>query len=155
MTIHRVLKLFWKLFPCVCQSVRSAGRMGFESFHREIRRWLAQGSARHASAYIQYIHTFCIIWISLYFCSIEISYHYTMWFFIISCTINFFPGGCAQLIEYCQKVFQAEGLDIFLRPYQIVSTGRDCGLVEFIENAQVKESTNIIWKFGSVSCVYE
>jgi len=41
-----------------------------------------------------------------------------------------------QLIEYCQKVFQVEGLDIFLRPYQIVSTGRDCGLVEFIENAQ-------------------
>jgi phosphatidylinositol kinase/protein kinase (PI-3 family) len=42
-----------------------------------------------------------------------------------------------QLIEYCQKVFQLEGLDIYLRPYQIVSTGRDCGLVEFIENAQV------------------
>ena len=32
-----------------------------------------------------------------------------------------------QLIEYCQHVFGIEGLDISLRPYQIVSTGQQSG----------------------------
>jgi phosphatidylinositol kinase/protein kinase (PI-3 family) len=32
-----------------------------------------------------------------------------------------------QLIEYCQHVFGMEGLDISLRPYQIVSTGQQSG----------------------------
>lgn len=41
-----------------------------------------------------------------------------------------------QLIEFCQKIFQLEGLDIFLRPYQIMSTGYHSGLVEFIEGSQ-------------------
>lgn len=34
-----------------------------------------------------------------------------------------------QLIEYCQHVFAIEGLDISLRPYQIVSTGQQSGKI--------------------------
>ena len=41
-----------------------------------------------------------------------------------------------QLIEYCQSVFSAEGLDILLRPYQIVSTGSNTGLIEFLEGTK-------------------
>lgn len=40
-----------------------------------------------------------------------------------------------QLIEYCQRIFQQEGVDIYLRPYQIVNTGHQSGLVEFLEGA--------------------
>lgn len=40
-----------------------------------------------------------------------------------------------QIIEYCQKIFAQEGIDIFLRPYQILNTGHMSGLVEFVEGA--------------------
>lgn len=40
-----------------------------------------------------------------------------------------------QLLEQCQKVFQTAGLDIYLRPYQILPTGQQSGLVEFLEGA--------------------
>jgi hypothetical protein len=40
-----------------------------------------------------------------------------------------------QIIEYCVKIFQQEGIDIYLRPYQIVNTGFQAGLVEFLEGA--------------------
>jgi hypothetical protein len=40
-----------------------------------------------------------------------------------------------QLIAYCQQIFQQEGVDIFLRPYQILNTGHMSGLVEFVEGA--------------------
>lgn len=40
-----------------------------------------------------------------------------------------------QLIEECQKIFQQAGLDIYLRPYQILPTGQQSGLVEFLEGA--------------------
>ena len=38
-----------------------------------------------------------------------------------------------QVIDICQHVFQVEGLDIYLHPYQIISTGPNAGLVEFVE----------------------
>ena len=41
-----------------------------------------------------------------------------------------------QLIEYCQNIFSAEGIDISLRPYQIICTGNMAGLVEFLEGAK-------------------
>ncbi|KAJ1387718.1 kinase-like domain-containing protein [Ochromonadaceae sp. CCMP2298] len=41
-----------------------------------------------------------------------------------------------QLLRFCQRVFQLEGLDIFLKPYQILNTGYRAGLVEFLEGAQ-------------------
>lgn len=41
-----------------------------------------------------------------------------------------------QVIEYCGQIFKNEGIDIHLRPYQIVSTGYMAGLVEFIEGAK-------------------
>ena len=41
-----------------------------------------------------------------------------------------------QLIEYCKTVFEMEGMDLFLRPFQIISTGYQAGLVEFIEGAK-------------------
>ena len=40
-----------------------------------------------------------------------------------------------QLIELFQKIFKKEGLDIQLRPYQIICTGHSSGLVEFVEGA--------------------
>jgi len=41
-----------------------------------------------------------------------------------------------QLIQFCKKVFEMEGLDIYLKPYQILSTGLQAGLVEFLEGTQ-------------------
>eukprot|EP01034_Spumella_vulgaris_P021531 gene21532-27566_t len=41
-----------------------------------------------------------------------------------------------QLIAYMQRVFRDEQVDIFLRPYQIVSTGRQSGLIEYLEGTQ-------------------
>ena len=38
-----------------------------------------------------------------------------------------------QIIDICQHVFQVEGLDLWLHPYQIISTGHMAGLVEFVE----------------------
>ena len=38
-----------------------------------------------------------------------------------------------QVIDICQHVFQLEGLDLSLHPYQIISTGPMAGLVEFVE----------------------
>jgi len=38
-----------------------------------------------------------------------------------------------QVIGLCQQVFAQEGVDIALRPYHIVSTGLQAGLVEFVE----------------------
>lgn len=37
-----------------------------------------------------------------------------------------------QVIEFCQKIFQMEGLDIILRPYQIISTGYQAGSISFM-----------------------
>ncbi len=38
-----------------------------------------------------------------------------------------------QLIAHMQSVFRAEGLDIYLKPYQILSTGYQSGLIEYLE----------------------
>lgn len=40
-----------------------------------------------------------------------------------------------QLIHYFMKVFQEEHLDIYMKPYQILSTGYQCGLIEFLEGS--------------------
>ena len=39
-----------------------------------------------------------------------------------------------QVIEYCRQVFLAEGLEILLKPYQIICTGSQTGLIEFLED---------------------
>ena len=41
-----------------------------------------------------------------------------------------------QIVDFCQHIFKMEDLDIFLRPYQIISTGQQAGLVEFLEGAR-------------------
>lgn len=41
-----------------------------------------------------------------------------------------------QLIEYLQNIFRLEGVDVHLRPYQIMSTGYQAGLVEFLNGAK-------------------
>ena len=41
-----------------------------------------------------------------------------------------------QVIDLMRKIFEVEGVDINLSTYQIVSTGRQSGLVEFIEGAR-------------------
>lgn len=38
-----------------------------------------------------------------------------------------------QLIEYFQKIFQYEHVDIFVKPYQILVAGPKSGLIEFLE----------------------
>jgi hypothetical protein len=40
-----------------------------------------------------------------------------------------------QLIDYCKHVFSVEGLDIAVKPYQIVSTGQQSGETAQIEIA--------------------
>lgn len=42
---------------------------------------------------------------------------------------------CMQLIELCQHVFMEAGLDLWLRPYQIISTGATTGIVETLTDA--------------------
>lgn len=41
-----------------------------------------------------------------------------------------------QLISKFQDIFRASDLPLFLRPYRIVSTGKTCGLLETITDAQ-------------------
>ena len=52
-----------------------------------------------------------------------------------------------QLIEYIQSVFQLENINLYLKPYQIISTGYQAGLIEFLENSKsidrIKKSSNI------------
>ena len=45
-----------------------------------------------------------------------------------------------QLIELFQTIFKSEGLDIFLRPYQIICTGHSSGLIEYVESANSIDS---------------
>eukprot|EP00981_Chlorochromonas_danica_P004902 scaffold988_cov165-Ochromonas_danica.AAC.4 len=40
-----------------------------------------------------------------------------------------------QLLSYMKEVFKAEGLDIYLRSYQILSTGYQSGLIEYLEGS--------------------
>ena len=40
-----------------------------------------------------------------------------------------------QLLRYAKKIFEVEGLDIYLRPYDILSTGYNSGWVEYIDGA--------------------
>ena len=41
-----------------------------------------------------------------------------------------------QVIEYCQNIFKEDGLDIYLKPYKIVSTGFQSGFIEYLEGTQ-------------------
>lgn len=45
-----------------------------------------------------------------------------------------------QLITTFQNIFRESGLPLWLRPYRIVSTGRTCGLLETITDAQSLDS---------------
>lgn len=56
----------------------------------------------------------------------------------------------SQLLEYCQNVFKQEELDIYLRPYQILSTGYQAGLIEFVEGAQSIDRIKKNLKSGSL-----
>ena len=37
-----------------------------------------------------------------------------------------------QLIRQCQEIWRSQGLCLFLRPYSIISTGPDAGLMEVL-----------------------
>lgn len=53
-----------------------------------------------------------------------------------------------QVIEFCQKIFQADGLDIYLRPYEIVSTGFQSGFIEYLERAQSVTHIKKMYQYG-------
>ena len=40
-----------------------------------------------------------------------------------------------QLIELCREAFQEAGLELWLHPYRILSTGRSTGIIEMVRNA--------------------
>ena len=40
-----------------------------------------------------------------------------------------------QLIELCQEAFDDAGLELWLLPYRILSTGRTTGIIEMVRNA--------------------
>lgn len=40
-----------------------------------------------------------------------------------------------QLIELCQEAFQVAGLELWVHPYRILSTGRTTGMIEMVRNA--------------------
>jgi phosphatidylinositol 4-kinase B len=40
-----------------------------------------------------------------------------------------------QLIELCQEAFQEAGLELWLLPYRILSTGRTTGIIEMVRNS--------------------
>jgi len=54
-----------------------------------------------------------------------------------------------QLISQFDQIFKAEELKLILTPYEIVSLGRDFGIVEMIKNAvtfsRLKEKMSRIW----------
>lgn len=39
-----------------------------------------------------------------------------------------------QLISQVDQIFRRQKLNLWLRPYEILSTGSDCGLIEFVED---------------------
>ena len=41
-----------------------------------------------------------------------------------------------QLVQLFQQILSSEGVDVYIRPYQIISTDRQAGLVEYVEGAQ-------------------
>lgn len=41
-----------------------------------------------------------------------------------------------QLISLIKEILKSEGIDVYLRPYQIMSTDRGAGFVEYVEGAQ-------------------
>ena len=45
-----------------------------------------------------------------------------------------------QLVDFFRNIFHSEGLDISLRPYRIISTGHQTGLVEFLEGTRSIDS---------------
>jgi phosphatidylinositol kinase/protein kinase (PI-3 family) len=57
------------------------------------------------------------------------------------------------VIELCDRVFRQAGLDIFLRPYKILSTGFQSGFIEFLDSAQSvdtvkKQVCGVVWFYG-------
>ena len=47
-----------------------------------------------------------------------------------------------QLISQCQQIFQAAKLKIWLKPYEIISTGPNCGLLECVYDSISLDSLN-------------
>jgi phosphatidylinositol 4-kinase len=40
-----------------------------------------------------------------------------------------------QLINQIDQIFRRQKLNIWLKPYEILATGKDCGLIEFLSDA--------------------
>ena len=47
-----------------------------------------------------------------------------------------------QLISQCHQIFKKSKIKIWLKPYEIMSTGPNCGLLEFIDNTVSLDSLN-------------
>ena len=47
-----------------------------------------------------------------------------------------------QLISQCHQIFKETKLDIWLKPYEIISTGPNCGLMECLNNAISLDTLN-------------
>lgn len=41
-----------------------------------------------------------------------------------------------QLIDLMDQIFKKASLDLWLHPYEIIATGHDCGVIEFIKDGQ-------------------
>ena len=52
-----------------------------------------------------------------------------------------------QLISQIDQIFKREKLNIWLKPYEILATGKDCGLIEFLADAMsidaIKKKTHL------------
>jgi phosphatidylinositol 4-kinase len=55
-----------------------------------------------------------------------------------------------QLISVFREIFSQNGVDCWLSPYEVISTGKDCGLVEMVSNSlsmdQIKQKTGLSLK---------
>eukprot|EP00826_Nyctotherus_ovalis_P041698 TRINITY_DN4240_c0_g1_i13.p1 TRINITY_DN4240_c0_g1~~TRINITY_DN4240_c0_g1_i13.p1 ORF type:complete len:230 (+),score=77.62 TRINITY_DN4240_c0_g1_i13:2037-2726(+) len=47
-----------------------------------------------------------------------------------------------QLISQCDQIFKSAKLEIWLNPYEIISTGPNCGLLEFLSNTLSLDALN-------------
>jgi phosphatidylinositol 4-kinase len=45
-----------------------------------------------------------------------------------------------QLISLCKQIFEAAKLDLYVRPYEILATGPNCGILECVPNAMSIDS---------------
>ena len=58
-----------------------------------------------------------------------------------------------QMLGLMERVWQAAGLDLLLRPYACISTGLDVGLIEVVPNAETLAS--ITKNYGGAKAVFD